>query len=517
MTKVQNNTQSIDYKDIIPKIPEGKLHNELKSPNVLREQLVLGIILESPGQFKKIPLCTSKHFTNCDYRNIFKAIQAVAIIDSEPYLPNVAQELRTSGKSDLIQVLITLNDKSFIGHSIERVFQDLHKNYIKKCAKEMTVNLLNDIETSNDDLQTIVTDFNYNFKTLNGSDDVFAPFEMTLDYIPTQEAEVVTFQDETVLRKGDILTLISGEGFGKSRLISTIVSSHYSDCDTFGINLHLPDDELIVHIDTEQGKNEVFNSMKRIEKRTGNPKNLKNGSKIRNYILQSFATIPTIAEKRNWLFNTIEKYNTRIGVLILDGLTDFVSDINNLSEGQDFLARLGSYMKSYNFAVIATIHKNANDTNGKPRGHVGSELLRKSGAVLQLAKTQHTHQFSDDTEQEQVRTLTIDFLHGKNRFGKDCNLSTFFAWNDKEKMFTSCEVADVAQKTRSTTAKMEKLFNEVFENELCLGFSDLLIKYIDVSGKSERTVKRHISEATTKEILIKSNDGLYSLKGESPS
>ena len=53
MSKVQNNTQSIDYKGIISKKSEDNLHNELKSPNVLREQLVLGIILESPGQFKK--------------------------------------------------------------------------------------------------------------------------------------------------------------------------------------------------------------------------------------------------------------------------------------------------------------------------------------------------------------------------------------------------------------------------------------------------------------------------------
>ena len=90
----------------------------------------------------------------------------------------------------------------------------------------------------------------------------------------------------------------------------------------------------------------------------------------------------------------------------------------------------------------------------------------------------------------EARTSTSDFLHGKNRFGKD-NLSIFFAWNDREKMFTSCEVLDVLQKICSANVKMETLFSEVFKDGLCLGYSDLLIKYIEVSGKSERTVRRH--------------------------
>ena len=481
-----------------------------------REKMLLGIILETPNQYKKIPLCTPHHFTDSNYIAIFKAIQNLSLQSIEPNLPNVAQELNATGKNDSISILININDKSYLGHSIEGVFKDLHLDYTKRHASTLVKNLLNNIETSQEDLQTVVTDFNHKFKTLNGSNDAFAPFEMTFDYVPTQEAEVITFHDETVLRKGNLMTIISGEGFGKSRLMSTIISSRYnSDCDSFGINLHLEDNELIVHIDTEQERNEVFNSMQRIEKRTGNPNGLKIGSKIRNYVLQSFVTIPTIKEKRNWLFNTIEKYHENIGILVLDGVTDFISDVNNLSESQDFLARLNSYMSSYNFAVIATIHKNSNDDNGKARGHIGSELLRKSGSVFQLAKTQNTHQFFDDTEQEQVRTLSNDFRHGKNRFGKD-NLSTYFAWNDKERMFTSCEVSDVAPKTASYQQKLITALNTIFDKEINIGYSDLLTEYVKLTGKAESSAKRHISEATKKEILIKSDNGLYSLKDKIP-
>jgi hypothetical protein len=484
---------------------------------LIREKSLIGRLLNYPNEFSKIPSCTLLHFTNRTYRDVFQAVQSVALLGNDFDGSMVLKELHITEKNEAKKLCIELLQIPFSGATSVQIFDKLHQDFIKRKAALMTKDLLQSIEASHEKLETLLTDFSYNFKTLSGSSDVFAPFTMTFDYVPTEAAEVATFQDETILRKGNILTVISGEGFGKSRLMSTIISSRYSDCDSFGFNLRLPDNELIIHIDTEQERNEVFNSMQRIEKRTGNPQNLKNGSKIRNYILQSFVTIPTILEKRNWLFNTIEKYNTNIGVLILDGLTDFISDVNNLSESQDLLARLNSYMSSYNFAIITTIHKNSNDDNGKARGHIGSELLRKSGAVLQLAKTQNTHQFFDDLEHEQVRTLTNDFRHGKNRFGSD-KLSSYFAWNGKERMFTSCDISGVAQKTASYQQKMQNTFYQTFEvlKSDSAGYSDLLTKYVQISGKAESTAKRHITDATKKEILIKSDNGLYSLKDQTP-
>ena len=487
------------------------------NPQIEAEKLLLSTIIQRPTELSKIPSCSAEHFTLATYKDIFKVIQKVNLTNNGLDLITVTQELIKQEKFDCLEVVTTdLMNNNLLTFSIEKTFSELQKTYLKRKSKNLVEKLLLDIDYSDQNISTLLTDFNYKSKLINGSDEAFAPFEITFDYVPVESAEVATFSGETILRLGNILTVISGEGFGKSRLMSTIVSSRYSNCDTFNFNLHLQDDDLILHIDTEQERNEVFKSMQRIIKRSDNSKIIEN-NKIKNYILQSFVTIPTIQKKREWLFNLIEKHAEKTSLLILDGLTDFVSDVNNLQESQDFLSRLTSYMNSYNFAIIATIHKNSNDDNGKPRGHIGSELLRKSGAVLQLAKTQNTHQFFDDLEPEQVRTLTSNFRHGKNRFGSD-NLSSFFAWNDKIKMFSSCEVDDVAPKTVTYHHKMESAFYSAFEslNSQESGYSDLLTKYIEITGKAESTAKRHITDAIKKEILIKSDNGLYSIKDKAP-
>ena len=487
------------------------------NPQIEAEKLLLSTIIVRPKELSKIPSCTPEHFTVEAYRHIFKVIKKLSLSNKDFDLISISQELINQNKMDQLEILTTeLMDNSTLTFSIEKIFSTLQTNFIKNKSKEITEKLLLDIEFSDQNIQTLLTEFHYKAKLLNGSNDIFTPYELTLDYIPTEAAEVATFCGETILRSGNILTVISGEGFGKSRLMSTIVSSRYSDCDTFNFNLHIEENGLILHIDTEQERNEVHKGMQRILKRSKSEKII-NDNKIRNYILQSFVTIPTIDKKREWLFNLIEKHEQKISLLILDGLTDFVSDVNNLQESQDFLSRLTSYMNSYNFAIIATIHKNSNDDNGKARGHIGSELLRKSGSVLQLAKTQNTHQFFDDLEPEQVRTLTNDFRHGKNRFGSD-RLSSYFAWNDKLKMFSSCELEEVAQKTVTYSQKMETAIYTTFDSlgVDMAGYSDLLTKYVEIAGKAESTAKRHIKDALKKEILIKSKNGLYSIKDKVP-
>jgi hypothetical protein len=85
-------------------------------------------------------------------------------------------------------------------------------------------------------------------------------------------------------------------------------------------------------------------------------------------------------------------------------------------------------------------------------------------------------------------------------------------------MFTSCDISGVAQKTASYQQKMQNTFYQTFEvlKSDSAGYSDLLTKYVQISGKAESTAKRHITDATKKEILIKSDNGLYSLKDQTP-
>src|SRR5690606_30864143 len=107
-----------------------------------------------------------------------------------------------------------------------------------------------------------------------------------------------------------------------------------------------------------------------------------------------------------------------------------VYDVNDTKESVYAVNTLLAMADSNNLSFFATVHPNPGQQNDfKPRGVFGSELLRQSESVLLLKRA------PDDRD---VRILTTDFLHGKNRSGAD-NLESYFRWSDAEKMFLSCQ------------------------------------------------------------------------------
>ena len=481
------------------------------NPQIEAEKLLLSTLIQRPTELAKIPSCSAEHFTLPTYKDIFKVIQKVNLTNNNFDLITVTQELIKQGKFDCLEVVTTdLMNNNLLTFSIEKTFSELQKTHLKRKSKNLVEKLLLDIDYSDQNISTLLTDFHYKTQSLHDQNSKFSPLEISLDLEFEQAAEVLFFQNELILRKGNIGLIQAAEGSGKSRAVTALISSSYAndDIDNLGFKLLNNDNELILHIDTEQEKTEVLSSMKRIIRRSDDSKIIEN-NKIKNYILQSFVTIPTIAEKKNWLFNLIEKYNSKIGVLILDGITDFINDINDLSESQDFVSRLISYMNVYDFAIVGTIHTNTgSDGSGKARGHIGSELKRKCGSNIAIVKTKLTHEFSERYGQEKVKRIVCL----KNRFSTD-DISSHYAWNAQKRMFSSCELdMDISQKRKiSHSSKIELIIKEVVKNKEQLTHSDLCERLMEYTEKSKRTAKRNIETALKNGILTKGDNELYFL------
>ena len=480
------------------------------NPQIEAEKLLLSTIIVRPKELSKIPSCTPDHFTVEAYRHIFKVIKKLSLSKGFDLI-SISQELINQNKMDQLEILTTeLMDNSTLTFSIEKIFSTLQTNFIKNKSKEITEKLLLDIEFSDQNIQTLLTEFHYKTQSLHDQNSKFSPLEISLDLEFEQAAEVLFFKNELILRKGNIGLIQAAEGSGKSRAITALISSNYApeNADNLGFKLLNNESEIILHIDTEQEKTEVLSSMKRIIRRSDDSKIIEN-NKIKNYILQSFVTIPTIAEKKNWLFNLIEKYNSKIGVLILDGITDFINDINDLSESQDFVSRLISYMNVYDFAIIGTIHTNTgSDGSGKARGHIGSELKRKAGSNIAIVKTKLTHEFNERYGEETVKRIVCL----KNRFSTD-DISNHYAWNGQKRMFSTCNLdLDISQKRKiSHSSKIELIIKEVVKNKEQLTHSDLCERLMEYTEKSKRTAKRNIETALKNKILTKGDNELYFL------
>ena len=133
----------------------------------------------------------------------------------------------------------------------------------------------------------------------------------------------------------------------------------------------------IIDIDTEQSQFHAQRVFRRVAEMVGaNPINYK-----------PFALRTLSANERfkfiDWIFNE-SKYKGNIGLLIIDGVADLVSDVNNLEQSNEVSQKLLEWSGNENCHIITVLHRNFG--SNKPTGHLGSAVLKKAETVVFVEK-----------------------------------------------------------------------------------------------------------------------------------
>tara|TARA_R110001599_G_scaffold1889_1_gene9490 strand:+ start:22471 stop:23505 length:1035 start_codon:yes stop_codon:yes gene_type:complete len=129
----------------------------------------------------------------------------------------------------------------------------------------------------------------------------------------------------------------------------------------------------IIFVDTEQSMFDVYNVANRM---FTNPKDKK---RLRVYSLRSLGRLD-----RKRLIKDIIKNIKPKSLLIIDGLRDLVSSVNDeeqASEINDLLLRATEEKETH---IIGVLHQNK--VNKNPRGHLGTEMTNKAETVISVAK-----------------------------------------------------------------------------------------------------------------------------------
>lgn len=71
-----------------------------------------------------------------------------------------------------------------------------------------------------------------------------------------------------------------------------------------------------------------------------------------------------------------------LGLVIIDGIRDFVYDINSPGESTDVISRLMRWTDDRQIRIHTILHQNKNDEHA--RGHVGTELNNKAETIMQI-------------------------------------------------------------------------------------------------------------------------------------
>jgi hypothetical protein len=225
---------------------------------------------------------------------------------------------------------------------------------------------------------------------------LFIKDQMTEDVIP-----IASF--------GDWITVVGAAKSRKSALSNSIAASLLSEGlkTVLSFSGVLQGRNMIV-LDTEQNENDYWASQKQIYQQAAvaagiNPENF-----------YSFClTDCRISERLEFVEYVMNRVGD-VGVLVLDGIVDICEDYNDQKGSRRLIDHLKVLTAKHKTLFMPVLH-NARST-GSARGHLGTELINKSKAVIKVSKDQDENHSNAKFEYIRGRQEPSDF-----DFGHDSN------------------------------------------------------------------------------------------------
>ncbi len=137
-----------------------------------------------------------------------------------------------------------------------------------------------------------------------------------------------------------------------------------------------------VHFDTEQGEWHSQRVFQRIQW-------MNKGLSLDFYHTFALRQInyKTRIDFIEYYLNNLKQEGKKIGLVVIDGIADLVSDVNNLEESSAITQKIMAWTSMYNCHIVTVIH--SNNGSDKPTGHLGSFLEKKAETQIQLVKDEN--------------------------------------------------------------------------------------------------------------------------------
>ncbi len=138
----------------------------------------------------------------------------------------------------------------------------------------------------------------------------------------------------------------------------------------------------LIHFDTEQGSWHSQRVFKRV-------KWMNEDTKLDFYHTFALRQISyyTRIDFIEYYLQSLKDEGKKIGLVIIDGVADLVSDVNNLEESSAIVQKIMAWTSIYDCHIITVIH--SNNGSDKPTGHLGSFLEKKAETQIQLERDEN--------------------------------------------------------------------------------------------------------------------------------
>ena len=213
-----------------------------------------------------------------------------------------------------------------------------------------------------------------------------------------EEAPAVLMVDDAVI--GTLGNFSASIGKAKSKKtfnVSAIAASALSGRTVLRYRSMFPENKRkILYIDTEQGRHHCQQVLKRILR---------------------LAEMPDYKVPENLIMLSLRKFAPRVrlliveeaigitpdlGLVIIDGIRDFLYDINSSSESTEVISKFMQWTDDKQIHIHTVLHQNKNDEHA--RGHVGTELNNKAETVMQI-----------EPDKDDKSISVVEVIHSRDR------------------------------------------------------------------------------------------------------
>jgi hypothetical protein len=204
----------------------------------------------------------------------------------------------------------------------------------------------------------------------------------------------------TIFTEGNISVIKGRAKARKSFAVAMLAAASISKDIIYRKFIQTNQNKSVVYFDTEQSGFYVQQAMNRILQISNG-----NGFETRFFVysLRKYNPAERL-ELIEYVFNNFKN----LGFVIIDGIRDLIKDINSPDEATMISSKLLKWSDETNAHILTVLHENPSD--GKLRGHIGTELMNKAETVLRVEKMENNLRISK-LSCDMVRGLDFDPIY----------------------------------------------------------------------------------------------------------
>lgn len=300
--------------------------------------------------------------------------------------------------------------------------------------------------------------------------------------------EVVKINGELICTQGGVTTISGASKSGKSAFTGVIIAGALSEGGYDGfdsVDVAPCNGKAVILFDSEQKpykhKRNVHSILSRANL-TSTPANFQTYNFTSEPVDDCIKMTTDIVWAANELFNGVH-------MVVIDGGADYIRDVNDPEQSNMIVKFFGDLAITYNTCVIVVVH--VNPGSDKERGHLGSQLQRKSESVLTV-KTQGD----------------ISFLEPKYlRMAGKGDIPVIQFMYDKGKGYhVYCGVREDKEKDAERIANLLEITQSVFSPPLALDYETSIERIMKHIKRGERIAKDTFKEIKAHEMIIQGED-----------